>query len=80
MLDIYKKILKDNGIVHLKTDSEFFFGYTIGIVSQMGKVIYANNNIYSNSNAPNEAIAVQTFYEKIFINQNKPIAYMQFRF
>ena len=27
MLDIYKKILKENGIVHLKTDSEFFFGY-----------------------------------------------------
>ena len=80
MLDIYKKILKDNGIVHLKTDSEFFFGYTIGIVSQIGKVIYAHNNIYNNSNAPKEAIAVQTFYEKIFINQNKPIAYMQFRF
>ena len=36
MLDIYKKIL-DNGIVHLKTDSEFFFGYTIGIVSQLVK-------------------------------------------
>ena len=80
MLDIYKKILKDNGIVHLKTDSEFFFGYTIGIVSQIGKVIYAHNNIYSNSTAPKEAVAVQTFYEKIFINQNKPIAYMQFRF
>ncbi len=79
MLDIYKKILKENGIVHLKTDSEFFFGYTIGIVSQIGEVIYAHNNIYSNSNAPKEAIAIQTFYEKIFINQNKPIAYMKFR-
>ena len=74
-----KKILKENGIVHLKTDSEFFFGYTIGIVSQIGEVIYAHNNIYRNSNAPKEAIAIQTFYEKIFINQNKPIAYMKFR-
>ena len=76
---IIEKILKENGIVHLKTDSEFFFGYTIGIVSQIGEVIYAHNNIYSNSNAPKEAIAIQTFYEKIFINQNKPIAYMKFR-
>ena len=79
MLDIYKKILKENGIVHLKTDSEFFLDTQLVSFLKLVEVIYAHNNIYRNSNAPKEAIAIQTFYEKIFINQNKPIAYMKFR-
>ncbi len=78
LLAAYKSVLKPNGLVHLKTDSEFLFGYTLGIVFQIGKIEYAHHNIYNNSDAPEVAIAVQTFYENQFLKENKAITYMKF--
>lgn len=79
MLNIYKNIIKKKGIIHLKTDSEFLYGYTLGCAAQMGEVIYAHHDIYNNENSPLESTAIQTFYEKKFLEQNKPITYMKFR-
>ena len=79
MLNIYKNIINKKGVIHLKTDSEFLFGYSLGNVTQMGQVIYAHHDIYNNENSPSEAIAIQTFYEKKFLEQNKSITYMKFR-
>ena len=35
-LDLYKDILKPEGLVHLKTDSEFMHGYTLGLLQGLG--------------------------------------------
>ena len=74
----YKKILKAKGVIHLKTDSEFLFGYTLANVSHLGKILYAHHNIYNNIDAPTESTAIQTFYEKKFLDQDKPITYIKF--
>lgn len=79
MLNIYKNIIIKKGIIHLKTDSEFLFGYTLGNVTQIGEVIYAHHDIYNNENSPIESTAIQTFYEKKFLEKNKSITYMKFR-
>ena len=78
-LDKYRAILAPNGKVHLKTDSEFMHGYTLGILhaSQI-PVTYANHDIYHNSGAPEDALEIQTFYEKQFLEQGKPITYLTF--
>ena len=69
------------GFIHLKTDSEFLHGYTLGILSDYKyKVCYAHHDIYNNSHAPDQAISVQTFYEKMYLDQNKPISYIKFKF
>ena len=75
----YKKIIKQGGVIHLKTDSEFLFGYTLGTVSQLGEILYAHHDIYNNSDAPKAATAIQTFYEEQFLAKNKAITYTQFR-
>lgn len=75
----YKKVLKKEGTIHLKTDSEFLFGYTLGVASQMGEVMYAHHDIYNNTEAPKAATAIQTFYEQMFLEKGKAITYMQFR-
>ena len=68
-LNNYKKILKPNGLMHLKTDSEFMHGYTLGLLHGEGhEVIYANHNIYKNEGAPAEVTGIQTFYESMFVN------------
>ncbi|UGS23417.1 tRNA (guanosine(46)-N7)-methyltransferase TrmB [Flavobacterium channae] len=79
-LNRYKKILKPNGLMHLKTDSEFMHGYTLGLLHGEGhEVIYANHNIYKNEGAPAEVTGIQTFYESQYLEVNKPITYIQFR-
>ena len=76
----YKKILKPDGVVHLKTDSEFMHGYTLGLLQGSGHDIqYANHNIYRNEGAPPEVIGIQTFYEKQYLEVNKPITYIRFK-
>lgn len=79
-LNNYKKILKPNGLMHLKTDSEFMHGYTLGLLHGLGhEVIYANHNIYKNEGAPAEVTGIQTFYESQYLEVNKPITYIKFR-
>ena len=78
LLKIYKTVLKSGGLIHLKTDSEFLFGFTLGIVSQIGVIKYAHHDIYNNSDAPNIATEIQTFYENQFLEKKKAISYMNF--
>ncbi len=76
----YQHVLKPNGIVHLKTDSEFLHGYTIGLLQGLDQeIMYAHHHIYNNSEAPKEVTSVQTFYEKQYLEKNKPITYLKFK-
>ncbi len=80
-LNKYKHILRPGGKIHLKTDSEFLHGYTLGILDHPDyRLCYAHHDIYRNPHAPAQATAVQTFYEKMFLDQHKPITYLQFEF
>ena len=38
-LDRYKNILKPEGIINLKTDSEFMHGYTLGLLHGLGEIV-----------------------------------------
>ncbi len=80
-LDLYKKIMNSKGIVHLKTDSEFLHGYTLGLLEGMSIIpLNSNHDIYKNLNAPEEVINIKTHYENIFSEQNKNISYLSFKF
>lgn len=79
-LERYKKILKTEGVVNLKTDSEFMHGYTLGLLHGAGhEVLYANHDVYKNEGSPEEVIGFQTFYESQYLEQNKPITYIRFK-
>jgi len=80
-LELYKKILNKNGIIHLKTDSEFLHGYTLGLLENLNiKPLFSNHDIYKNNNAPNEVININTHYEKLFLKEGKKISYLSFNF
>ncbi|ETN93791.1 tRNA (guanine-N(7)-)-methyltransferase [Zhouia amylolytica] len=79
-LQMYKRILKPDGVMHLKTDSEFMHGYTLGLLHGEGhEVLYANHNVYKNEGSPDEVTSIQTFYEKQYLEQQKPITYIKFK-
>ncbi|MDO6801116.1 tRNA (guanosine(46)-N7)-methyltransferase TrmB [Wenyingzhuangia sp. 1_MG-2023] len=76
----YHKILNEQGIMHLKTDSEFMHGYTIGILHGQGQeVLYANHDVYRQEGAPEEVTQVQTYYESQYLEKGKAITYLKFK-
>ena len=79
-LQRYKNILKPDGLMHLKTDSEFMHGYTLGLLHGEGhEILYAHHDIYSNEYSPKEVTGIQTFYEKQYLEKGKPITYIKFK-
>lgn len=80
-LQKYRKILRPEGVIHLKTDSEFMHGYTLGLLSGMGETIeFANHDVYGSHGSPAEVTDIQTFYEKQYLEEEKKITYIRFRF
>jgi tRNA (guanine-N7-)-methyltransferase len=76
----YKAILKPEGIVNLKTDSEFMHGYTLGLLHGEGhEIIYSNHDVYKQEGSPEEVTSIQTFYESQYLEHNKPITYIRFK-
>ena len=76
----YHHILNEKGIMNLKTDSEFMHGYTLGLLHGAGhEILYANHTVYKNEGAPKEVTETQTFYEKQYLEVDKPITYIKFR-
>lgn len=80
-LESYKKVLKPDGLMHLKTDSEFMHGYTLGLLHGMElDVLYANHNVYKLEGSPEEVTEIQTFYENQYLENDKAITYIRFKF
>lgn len=76
----YHTILKEDGIMNLKTDSEFMHGYTLGLLhGEEHEILHANHNVYKNEGAPEEVTSTQTFYEKQYLEVGKPITYIRFK-
>jgi tRNA (guanine-N7-)-methyltransferase len=77
----YDTILKKDGIIHLKTDSEFMHGYTLGLLhGENHEILYAHHNVYNNKqHSPEEVISTQTFYESQYLETGKAITYIKFR-
>jgi tRNA (guanine-N7-)-methyltransferase len=79
-LQLYKKILKKDAVLNLKTDSEFMHGYTLGLLHGEGhEVLYANHNIYKNEGAPDEVTTIKTFYENQYLEIKKAITFIRFK-
>jgi len=82
-LERYKKILKKDGIMHLKTDSEFLHGYTLGLLQGLGhEIVSAHHDIYGAPEYdPDTALLreIKTYYEGLFEAKGKTITYIKFK-
>lgn len=80
-LQKYRRILKPDGVIHLKTDSSFLHGYTLGVLDGMGiKPQMAHHDVYQYAHAPTDVISIQTFYEQQYLAQQIPITYLRFSY
>ena len=78
-LNAYRKILRNNGIIHLKTDNHEIFDYTRKLVTRNGlELIAATDDLYSDS-ILNETLSIRTYYETKFLKEQMKITYLSFR-
>lgn len=77
----YKKFLKPNGIVHLKTDSTSLYEYTLEMIEENGyPLLWHTNDLYKNCPADRqELINIKTYYEKLFTDKGEDIKYICFK-
>lgn len=79
-LTIYKKIIKKDGTLHLKTDDEAFFEYSKKVIIQNnGRIIEKIKNIYNQKSSNPLTTKIQTFYEKQHIKNDRTINYIKFK-
>jgi tRNA (guanine-N7-)-methyltransferase len=79
-LNIYNRIMKRGGWVHLKTDNLPLFEYSLEMVSNHGNsqdLVYTNN-LYD-SKMVDEHYNIKTTYEGRYLDDGIPIHYLKFR-
>lgn len=77
-LRLYQQFLKNNGIVHLKTDSPLLYNFTLKVIELYGlHLIYKTDNLYAEQNIDPRCL-IKTYYEGLDIAQSNKIHYIQF--
>jgi tRNA (guanine-N7-)-methyltransferase len=79
-LEKYKAITKPDGIMHLKTDNNGFYEYTLEkVIEQNLEIITQTNNLYRDFHK-DEILSIKTHYESLYLKQGKRINYLKFKF
>jgi len=80
-LSRYKKILMNDGIINLKTDSEPFYDFTREVIEENNlKIIDATNDLYADINKHDKVLtSIKTYYEKKFSDMGFKICYLRFK-
>lgn len=77
-LERFKRILRHDGLIHLKTDDRDFFLYTQEMVLEHGhEIIFKTEDLYQ-SGYVDDVTSIQTYYEGIWLEQQKKICYLKF--
>ena len=75
----YSGILKENGKIHLKTDSHFLHGFTLGIITGENHILEDSTHDLYRSPVEREHMEIKTHYEQIYLDKGLPITYLRFR-
>ena len=78
MLALYRSFLKDNGIIHLKTDSPFMYTYTKAVAEENHfDILFDTDDLY-HSGIDDDILNIKTFYEQQWLERGKSIKYISF--
>ncbi|WP_251621015.1 tRNA (guanosine(46)-N7)-methyltransferase TrmB [Odoribacter lunatus] len=77
-LSLYKKFLKPNGLIHLKTDSPFLFAYTSALIQNNRLPCYIQTDNLYESEIEDKILGIKTFYELQWLSRGKQIKYIRF--
>jgi tRNA (guanine-N7-)-methyltransferase len=78
-LNNYRKIIKDKGIIHLKTDNSELYKYTRSVAERNKLQIISSTEDLHTDNAGDEILSIRTHYENLFLKEGLKINYLSFR-
>jgi len=80
-INIYKKLLKEDGFFRFKTDNTALFDFTLEELNQRSDIkdFKFTHDLY-NSELREECFDIKTKYEEMFERQGETIKYLRFRF
>ena len=84
-MERYRRFLRDGGLVHIKTDSNFLFTYTDFMVKENGlPVDFRTEDLYhllleETDHETKRILGIQTYYEQQWLARGLSIKYMRFR-
>lgn len=77
-MERYRKFLSNNGIIHLKTDSNFMFTYTKYMIEANAlPVEFITEDLYA-SGLNDEILNIKTYYEQQWLSRGLNIKYIKF--
>ena len=74
----YGSILKSGGFVHLKTDHDGLYNYSLEVIERLNLKLHTSTRDLYQSELLNEVLAIKTTYEKIYLAEQKRIHYLSF--
>ena len=78
-MERYRKFLVPDGLIHLKTDSNFMFTYTKYMVEgNKFPVEFCTDDLY-HSGLVDDILGIRTYYEQQWLDRGLNIKYMKFR-
>jgi tRNA (guanine-N7-)-methyltransferase len=77
-LNRYRNILKKEASIHLKTDSQFLHGFTLGVIASEGYKLEDSSHDLFQENTQREHMEIKTHYEKKFLKEGLAITYLRF--
>ncbi len=79
-IEIYRKVLKKNGFVNLKTDSPQLYEYTKEVIEEMKLPLIRDcADVYGEEIQETELFGIQTYYEKMHLLDKRTIHYLKFQ-
>ncbi|WP_277639717.1 tRNA (guanosine(46)-N7)-methyltransferase TrmB [Bacteroides graminisolvens] len=74
----YRQFLKPDGIIHVKTDSNFMFTYTRYMIEENKlPVLFITEDLY-HSNLVDDILGIKTYYEQQWLDRGLSIKYIKF--
>ena len=78
-LELYRQVLRPGGLVHLKTDSDSLFQYTLELLQErQAPGLVFTHDLYQTPEMLPHAHDIQTTYERKYREQGVPIKYLHF--
>src|SRR5690606_28965542 len=75
----YQQIVISGGVMHLKTDNDGFFSYTLETVTAAQLDILAQTSDLYRSDFVDEVLSIKTYYEKKYLQTAKNINYVKWQ-
>lgn len=79
-LELYKQVIREDGVMHLKTDSDLLYESSLEQLQAFGTEILENTNNLYRSDLVDAVLSIKTYYEQKYLEIDKNINYVKWRY